>query len=186
MQTSIHRTALTTISLLFLLSGATAAVADEGGHHVNTQTQTLNATMTGGVANFGTQTYKVNGGQVAFAMVGGQVVDPSSATIKYTLQATQDGLTTRGSARVQFTGTTVTGVAVGMSGRFTINTIVPAAELPLGCSTNCQSALPYLFVASAPDVQMTIGGITQTIPQTLQIESPYFNPWGAPIVLAFA
>jgi hypothetical protein len=31
---------------------------------------------------------------------------------------------------------------------------------------------------------MTVAGSTQTVPETMQIESPYFNPFGAPIVLA--
>lgn len=31
---------------------------------------------------------------------------------------------------------------------------------------------------------MTVGGIAQTIPETLSIESPYFNPFGGPIVMA--
>jgi hypothetical protein len=184
MKTFIRRTALTSMALLFLLSGASAALAEQGGHQDQTQAQTLNATMTGGVVNLGTQTYTVKGGQVAFAAIAGQLVDPTTATLKYNFQATQEGLSTKGSAHIQFTGTTTSGVSVSVSGRFDISSNVPATELPAGCTTNCQSALPFFFVGSSSEVKMTVGTSTQTVAETLQIESPYFNPGGMPIVLA--
>ncbi|HYR04933.1 MAG TPA: hypothetical protein VEO75_06045 [Nitrososphaerales archaeon] len=174
------------MALLLLLSGATAAFADENGHQNGhqDQTQALNATMAGGVANFGSQFYYVSGGQVAFAMIAGQPVDPASATIQYSFFASQNGLSTQGFAKVQFSGTTTTGDSVSLSGTFNINGMVPAVQFPQGCTTNCQSALPFFFLASSPNVQLTVGTSTQTVAETLQIESPYFNPWGAPIVLA--
>jgi hypothetical protein len=183
----LRRTTLT-IALLLLLSGATAAFADEGGlgHQNQDQTQPFTATMTGGVANFGTQYYYASGGQVAFASIGGQAVDPTSATLHYSFLARQDGLSTWGYAKVQLTGTTAAGTGVSLSGTFNINSMLPAVQFPLGCTTNCKSALPFFFVASSPNVQMTVGTVIQTVEETLQIESPYFNPWGAPIVMASA
>jgi hypothetical protein len=174
------------MALLLLLSGATAAFADENGHQNGhqDQTQALNATMTGGVANFGSQFYYASGGQVAFAMIAGQPVDPASATIQYSFLASQTGLSTKGYAKVQFSGTTTNGASVSLSGTFNINGMVPAVQFPQDCATNCQSALPFFFLASSPNVQLTVGTSTQTVAETLQIESPYFNPWGAPIVLA--
>ena len=179
-----RRTSLTSMAILLLLSGATAAFADEGGH--KNQAQAFNATMTGGVANFGTQYYYVNGGQLAYAAIAGQTLDPASTIIQYSFFAKQDGLSTSGYAKVQLAGTTANGTAVSLSGSFTINGMAPAVEFPLGCSTNCQSALPSVFLASSPNVQVTVGTSTQTETETLQIESPYFNPWGAPLVLASA
>ena len=186
MKTSIRRAGLASIALLILLSGATAAFADEGGHGNGHQskTQALNATMTGGVANFGNQYYYVSGGQVAFAMIAGHPLDPASATVQYSFLASQTGLSTQGFAKVQFSGTTVTGDSVSVTGTFTINGMIPAVQYPQGCTTDCQSALPFFFLASSPNVQLTVGTSTQTVAETLQIESPYFNPWGAPIVLA--
>jgi hypothetical protein len=140
--------------------------------------------MTGGVANLGTQYYYVNGGQVAFAAIAGQILDPRSATVQYSFFASQNGLAASGFAKVQFSGTGADGTSVGLSGTFTIDSMVPAAEFPVGCTTDCQSALPFFFVAGSPNVQLTFGTSTQTVAETLQIESPYFNPWGAPIVLA--
>jgi hypothetical protein len=69
-------------------------------------------------------------------------------------------------------------------GTFDVNSNVPAAVLPIGCTTNCQSELPFFFLGTSSNVRMTVAGSTQTVPETMQIESPYFNPWGAPIVLA--
>jgi hypothetical protein len=176
MKTIIRRTALTSIAILFLLGGTSAAFASSS--------QTLSATMIGGVSNLGTQVYSVNGGQTAFAMIAGQSINASTANLRYDLMVTQYGLNTRGFATLHFSGTTTGGANVSVSGTFNINSIVPAAELPLGCTTNCQSALPFFFLGTSSNVQMTVAGATQTVSETMQIESPYFNPFGAPIVLA--
>jgi hypothetical protein len=176
MKTIIRRTVLTSIAILFLLGGANAAFASNS--------QTLTTTVIGGVSNLGTQTYHVKGGQTAFAMIAGQMIDPTTANLKYSMTVTQDGLTTDGSATLRFSGMTTGGANVSVSGTFDINSIVPAAELPMGCSTNCQSALPFFFLGTSSHVRMTVAGATQIVSETMQIESPYFNPWGAPIVLA--
>jgi hypothetical protein len=176
MKTIIRRTALTSIAIMFLLGGASAAFANTS--------PTLSASMIGGVSNLGTQVYSVNGGQTAFAMIAGQTINASTAQLRYTFMVTQTGLTTKGFATLHFSGTTTGGANVSVSGNFNVNSIVPAAELPLGCSTNCQSALPFFFLGTSSNVQMTVAGSTQTVSETMQIESPYFNPWGAPIVLA--
>jgi len=178
MKTFMRSTLLTSISVLFLLGGANAAFASSP--------QTLHVTVLGGVNNLGTQIYNVSGGQTAYAMIAGQPVDPTTATLQYRLFATQSGLTTNGYASLSFTGTTTGGAAVSVSGRFSVSSIVPAAELPYGCTTTCNSALPFFFVGTSSNAQMTIAGSTQTVTETLSIESPYFNPWGAPIVLASA
>ena len=185
----IRRATFASIALLLLLGGATSAFADQNGNHNGQnghqdQSQPFSATMMGGVADLGTQYYYVDGGQVAFATLGGQAVDPTSATIRYSFFASQNGLSTTGFAKVQFSGETVSGAAVSFSGTFTINGIVPAQQFPAGCTNDCQSALPFFFVASSPGVEMAVGDSKQAVAETLQIESPYFNPWGAPIVIA--
>ncbi|MGH9919924.1 MAG: hypothetical protein ACRD6W_13805 [Nitrososphaerales archaeon] len=176
MKTFIQKTALTSIAVLFLLGGANAAFASTS--------QTLSTTMVGGVSSLGSQTYTVAGGQTAFAMIAGQTINPNTANLQYNLIVEQYGLNTIGYAYLSFSGTTTGGVNVAVNGRFSVNSMVPAAELPLGCSRNCQSALPFFFLGTSSNVQVTVAGQTQTVPETLQIESPYFNPWGAPIVLA--
>jgi hypothetical protein len=176
MKTILRRTVLTSIAILFLLGGANAAFASNS--------QTLSSTVIGGVSNLGTQVYHVKGGQTVFAMIAGQMIDPSTASLKYSLTVTQNGLTTEGSATLHFSGMTTGGANVSVKGTFDVDSIVPAAMLPMGCTTNCQSALPFFFLGTSSNVRMTVAGTTQTVPETMQIESPYFNPWGAPIVLA--
>jgi hypothetical protein len=187
MTTNIRKATLTSLAILLLLGGATSTFAEQqqGPRGHAGQAQTLNATMTGGVNDLGTQVYSVKGGQVAFAMIAGQPVDPTTATIQYNFLANQHGLSTKGSASIHFAGNTASG-NVSVSGTFSINSIVPAVELPYGCSTSCTSALPFFFLASSSNVQVTVGGSTQTVAETMRIESPYFNPFGAPIVLASA
>lgn len=173
MKTFIRKTALTSIAILFLLGGTTAAFADTP--------RTLNATVTGAVTNLGNQIYNVDGGQVVGGFLFGNPVDPS-ATIQYSLQATIDGPSTRGSATVQISET-VGGTPLGITGTFSVNGIDMAYGLPVGCTTDCQSVLPFDFIATSSNVQMTQGTTTTTGPLVLLIESPYMNPFGGPIYL---
>ena len=108
MKTLIRRTALTSIALLFLLGGASAAFASTP--------QTLSTTMVGGVSSLGTQIYTVSGGQTAYAVIAGQTINPSTASLKYNFIATQNGLNTKGIASLSFSGTTTGGVNVTVSG----------------------------------------------------------------------
>jgi len=176
MKAFVWRTALTSIAILFLLGGTTAAFANSTSTWT-TRPLSLSVPV-GGVTNFGNQVYTVNGGQVAYAEIAGQTLNPG-ATIRYNFMATQTGMTTKGFASLRLTGTTVTNagdVPVSVSGKFHINSNVPGAVVG-------QSEVPFFFLTSTSNVQVTVGGSTQTLPETLDIESPYFNPFGAPIVL---
>src|SRR5271170_288701 len=167
MKTFLRRTALTSIAILFLLGGTAAAFASSP--------QPLNLTIPmGGVTNLGSQVYNVNGGAVGYAEVLGQTLGPG-ATLQYNLIATQTGLTTRGYASVTLTGTTG-GVPITMRGNFNIISSVPGAVIG-------NSEVPFYFVTDTSNVQVTIGGHSQTIPESINIENPYFNPFGAPIVI---
>lgn len=133
----------------------------------------------GGVTNLGSQAYAVSGGQVAYAEIGGMTLNPG-ATIQYNFTATQNGMTTEGSGSIYLAGTTATGgVVVPISARATFSINGAEAGAVVG-----QSELPFVFLTSTSNFQVTVGGIAQTIPEILSIESPYFNPWGAPIVMA--
>jgi len=154
-----------------LLGGTTAAFADSP--------QTLKANMTGAVTNLGTQTYSVGGGQVVYAYIGGYPIDPNSGTIQYFLFAYQSGVTTQGWANVHFSAT-VGGTPVTVSGSFQIGGADMGAGLPAGCTTTCQEILPFDFIGSS-NVRLTMG--TQTLSETLVVESPYWNPYGGPIYL---
>jgi hypothetical protein len=167
MKTLVRRTALTSIAILFILSGTTAAFASSP--------QTLNMTIpSGGVTNLGNQIYSVNGGTVGYAEVLGQALDPG-ATLQYNLAAYQNGLTTRGYASISLTGTTG-GVPITMTGTFSVVGNVPGAQIG-------NSEVPFYFVTGTSNVQVSIAGQSQTIPESINIENPYFNPFGAPIVI---
>jgi hypothetical protein len=170
MKTIVRRTALTSIAILLLLGGTSAAFA--------TSPRTLNMTIpVGGVTNLGTQIYNVSGGVVGYAEVLGQTLDPG-ATLQYNLVATQIGLRTDGYASVTLTGTTG-GVPITMRGTFRIVSSVPGAVIG-------NSEVPFYFVTDTANVQVTIAGQTQTIPESINIENPYFNPFGMPIVMGSA
>ena len=176
MKTLLRSTILTSIAMVFLLGGATAAFADNNQQ----QTQALSLTVPiGGVTDLGTQIYTVSGGQVAYAEIGGNALNPG-ASLEYNFVATQNNMNTRGSVSISLSGTTTIGgatVPISMSSHFNINGAVPGAVIG-------QSELPFVFVTTTSNVQVTVAGSTQTIPESLNIESPYFNPWGGPIVMA--
>jgi len=116
---------------------------------------------------------------------GGRV--ENTKAIGSNLIATQSGTTTRGFGSIRFSET-VGGVPLRVSGTFQIGGSDSIAGLPAGCTLptptsqgNCQQTLPFDFIGTS-NVQLTIGGTT--VPETLVIESPYWNPWGGPIYLA--
>jgi len=58
-----------------------------------------------------------------------------------------------------------------------------ALTLPIGCTTTCSSGVPVFFVGVAA-TSVTIGSSpAQQITSTILFESPYFNPWGNPIMI---
>ena len=178
MKTLIRRTALTSIAILFLLGGTTAAFA-------NTPSQALNATLSGGVTNLGTQLYSMSGGQVYYGYLGTTPID-NGATIQYNLVAYQSGVSTSGYASIHFSGS-VGGTPVTVRGNFQIGGADMGAGLPAGCmtpaepTTPCTQILPFDFIGTS-NVQLTVGTTTQS--ETMVIESPYWNPFGGPIYLA--
>ncbi len=179
MKTFIHKTAMTSIALLVLLLGGTTAA------YATTPSQTLSVSVNGGVSNLGKQTYSMSGGTVAFAEIYGQPVVLSSANLQYSMKATVSGLNTQGSGSFKFVGVTTSNTRFSVSGSISIGSMIPAAQFPAGCTTDCQSALPFFFIGTS-NVAVSIPGSSQTLPEVMQIESPYFNPFGAPIVIASA
>ena len=173
MKISVRRTALTSLAILLLLGGTTAAFAD------TPQGQTLSATMAGGVTNLGNQVYTMSGGQVFYAYIGGQAIDTGTGTIHYSMVAYQSGVSTRGFASIHFSAT-MNGAPVTVSGSFQIGGADMGAGLPAGCTTTCQQILPFDFIGTS-NVQLTVAGQTQS--ETLVVESPYWNPFGGPIYL---
>ncbi|HKT21463.1 MAG TPA: hypothetical protein VJR06_02400 [Nitrososphaerales archaeon] len=160
--------ALASAAVLFLLSSSAAVFADPP--------QTLSLDMpAGGVTNLGVQTYNVAGGQVVYAAVNGAPLDPG-ANLQYSYTATQNAFSTSGQGSMTLTGTSG-GSPVSVTGTFTFDSISALAVIG-------NSELPGFFVSSAPSITINDGGIVQTLAQPLVAESPYINPFGAPIVLS--
>ncbi|MGH9919923.1 MAG: hypothetical protein ACRD6W_13800, partial [Nitrososphaerales archaeon] len=94
----MRSTLLTSIAILFLMGGTTSAFAYDGQHQPQTQSLSLSVPI-GGVTNLGTQVYTVSGGQVAYAEIGGDALNPG-ANLEYNFVATQNGMNTRGYASI--------------------------------------------------------------------------------------
>lgn len=165
---TLRSTLLTSIAVLFLLGGTTAAFADTG--------QTYNLTVPlGYVTNLGNQTYTVNGGTNYGGMIEGQQLNPGG-NLQYNLFVVQNGMSTYGWGAIRLTGTTGTGTSVKVTGTFTVDSAIAAGVIG-------SSELPIYFIASAPNIQVTVGGSTTSLSMPLLIESPYWNPWGGPITI---
>jgi len=144
MKTLMRILTFASLALLLILGGTTAAFAKGN----QPQSQTLSLTVPyGGVTNLGGQFYAVSGGQVAFAEIAGQTINPG-ANVQYNFNATQNGMTTTGSGTISLTGTTTTGgavVPISVSAAFTINGAEAGAVIG-------QTALPFVFLTSASSV----------------------------------
>jgi hypothetical protein len=140
---------------------------------------TLNVSS-GTVTNIGNQTYNFSGGYVVEAVVGNETLD-AGATLTFTVSAQVDGLSTSGSATFDLTGMNGS-TAVTANGSLSIDYMYAAEDFPSGCTTTCNSALPLFFMSSS-SATYSIGGVATNDTSGFDLESPYFNPWGAPIVL---
>ncbi len=145
--------------------------------------QPLSLTATGGVTDLGNQKYAINGGQIVCVVCFAIITPPNglpqifaqSAKIGYQLAAQVTGLTVTGSAQFHLDGITTEGVKEVVDAKISIGDMVPAAVVG-------SSALPLFFLGSAV-VQVTTGGSTQTFPTMIEMENPYFNPFGNPIIV---
>lgn len=170
MKTSMRSAALASAAIIVLLSGTTAAFAS------TPQTLSLTIPM-GGVTNLGTQTYTVSGGQVVYAMVNGQALNPG-AKLSYSFVAIQDGFSTSGWGNLYLTGT-IGGTKVDVNGYYSFDSIEALAQIG-------PSELPGFFISSAPNIMMNVGGSQLALSQPFAIETPYANPFGGPIVMSSA
>ncbi len=143
----------------------------------------------GAVQSLGDQTYVVEGGKVVTAMVGESALDPG-ATLNFSMVATVAGLQTAGSASFDLEGTS-SGVPVSVSGQVVLGSAQTVAQFLPGQAQGCPpsgqqcSELPVLFGGNST-LSITSGALTTPDPTVFQIENPYFNPFGAPIVLGSA
>ena len=147
----------------------------------------------GVITNAGSQQNTLAGGQ---AVADGYIFSTAIAAgtqVNFKLSASVAGLTTSGSGELGLSDGkgkrwgNLQGVTIKITGE------VPAATFPLDfsnpdnfmCQSNCNSEIPFWFTGIASVVtQGNHGSSTQSIP--ILIESAYWDPLGAPIVIASA
>ncbi len=161
-------------ALILLGSPALAASAH--------QSTDLTLYLSGLLVNAGHQHYVVDGGQIVAGAINGVPVD-SSDRLNFSLNAMVHGLSTSGVAALSLSGP-----GVEIRAQIPITNEVPAAVFPLdqsGASCNpvtetCSSQIPILFTGVA--IVHLGGGQATRIP--IGIESPYWSPFGGPILIA--
>ena len=179
---------------LAMLSALTAMILFSPTALAAPQPTSLNLNIQGIITNGGSQFYTFSGGTV----VGGEILgtDVSGSNINYQVTAFVHGLSTGGQGTIMVSGSN-SGQGNGddhdhswNSGTMVtirINGETPAAIFPLdqyanNCNPNaakCTSEIPLLFTGTAA---ISSSGQRVTVP--VAIESPYWNPFGGPIMIA--
>ena len=174
------------LAMLFLFAFAPVA-------HATPPPNQLDLTISGSVENSGQQYYTQSGGEVIYASILGQVVDPSTAAFTESLAASVDGLATSGTANFSFSGEFLgneTSFTIG--GTIGIVDAIPAEAFPLGCWNETTLPLPATCTSQVPAFFVGAGVLNFTVPQSLQLslgmdlESAYLNPgpFPGPVVWA--
>lgn len=196
--------------VFFLLMLASPAMASEG--HVN-QSQSLSLTLQGMIVNAGNQHYELGGGTLVQGSVFGHDVSSASIKFGLDASVHGLGASGSGSIQIssaskggdnsgggnggQNNGKGQGGHGshsngFGFNARITITGAIPAAIFPLTLESSttyvncdpstqsCNSEIPLFFTGVATFESQGSKGPTQ-IP--IAIESPYWNPFGHPIVI---
>jgi len=173
----MRRLALTSVAaLLFvmpLIQSAHAATSSDP--------QQLSLSMSGTIVNSGKYDYTQSGGQVFFASILGQALDPTT-TIQYKVHVEADGLTVKGESELKLSGETVDGMSVSVHANFKITGMVPAETFPLGCTTDCNSAIAAFYLGNA-SLDIKIGNSHTHVTLPMSLESAFINPFGGPLIL---
>ena len=157
--------------------------------------QQLSLKLEGLITNAGDQRYSLGGGQLIQGEIGGNPLSPGH--ISLSMLALVHGLSTNGGGSIQIPNVQSNsnghhGGAGGLSIQFSITGEVPAAVFPgtpvppstfVSCdptSQHCTSEIPLLFTGIAT-AQM--GGSVEPVKLPIAVESPYWNPFGGPIVI---
>jgi hypothetical protein len=187
-------TAITILAVILLSSSgllishaATTSSAQTPSY--NNSSQSLSLNLQGVITSAGHQSWSVSGGSLVGAQIGSEVVPPG-ATLQYSMNANDKGMSSSGSFMVSLTGTGIDGQSVSFTASGQIVGMIPSICFPgydspnaAGvCPSTDQTAIPAFFEAPVVATE-TIGTTTTTAQLVLLIESPIMSPWGAPIVI---
>ena len=184
---------------MILLVGSSGVFAYSGSEGNSNRAQSLTFAVgsltnpVGAIANFGDQKYTVTGGSVVLPLSSVLGNPFSAASIHFSLSAEVRGLSVSGYAKFYLTGTSG-GFPISVNGSYRINnaeTSTPANAIQnLGSGTctwmaeNACSELPLSFIGDA-NLLVTVGNAQPvSLKETIIMENPYLNPFGAPIVIA--
>ena len=191
------------LCLMLLATPAFAASPHDPPDHGKNSTP-LNLNLVGIIVNAGDQRYSFSGGQLASGLIGTDQLSPGQ--ISFSMSATVHGLTASGRGSLQTGGSHDNNgnhfgnndwkhsksSDGGYNIQFSITGMIPAAVFPLTPSGNCDpntappsqpcnSEIPFFFTGLAT-IQSGDSGDPTTV--GVEIESPYMNPFGGPIVIA--
>jgi len=181
--------------LCLIISASPALAASPQSASINGKHSVpLLLTLQGQITNAGSQVYNFGGGQLVQGSVFGTTLSPGH--LNFNLFATVHGLSVSGRGFLGLTtsqgGHSDHDGGTGLSAQIYINGAVPAAIFPItvtsqnrivSCdpaSQHCNSEIPLLFTGVAT-VTSDGGHDAQQIP--IAVESPYWNPFGGPIVI---
>jgi|GEM_PF-568741 len=186
------------IAVLLLMGGNAAFAYSQGGNNSGSSQPLAFAVGSptnpaGTVFNLGDQKYNASGGSVVLPLTSILGSPLTAATLHFSLSAEVRDLKVSGSVKFNLQGTSG-GQQITVTGKYRINnteTSTPANTIRnLGSGTcgqraaNACSELPLSFIGNTI-VQVTVGNAQpQLLKETVMMENPYLNPFGASIVIA--
>lgn len=150
---------------LVLLAGSSIAYA-------STPVQ-LNANFAGGVIDAGNQKYRVEGGTVVLASFLGNPLDPAYLEFEYSLRAEVTGSSVTGRASLELESNEE-GSDLEIKGEVDINGAIGVAVGP--------SQIPF-YLTGTGTLSVEQDETEQEIDVLMLFESPYWNPFGNPILI---
>jgi hypothetical protein len=145
--------------------------------------------LQGGIANAGSQTWNLAGGNALVAQFGSEQLQPGS-NLQYSLTATVNGLSTSGTFQLSLTGQTIDGQSISVTANGAVIGMVPLICFPnydVASTGTCQatdtSTIPGFFEVGVV-MSETLGSTTTTSQTVLLVETPIMNPWGTAVVMS--
>jgi len=146
----------------------------------------LQVSLVGVIQDVGSYEYSHEANVLIFGSALGQVVT-QPAQLSYELKAQVNGLNVQGSASIELhtsdNGGDSRGQAFGrelsLHAKVRISGMVAAESFPLGCTTNCQSAVAG-FCTGLAELRMGEDDKGKVLQVPLLLESAFLNPFGGP------
>jgi hypothetical protein len=177
---------------LMLLASPVLAASSPNASGGAKNSQPLSLELEGLITNAGDQRYSLGGGQLLQGVIGGHPLPAEQVSLS--MFALVHGLAVNGKGSLQIPNAPNGGNHGhgGLNLQFSITGAVPAAIFPgtpvspstfLSCdptTQHCTSEIPLLFTGF---VTVQSNGGTEPHALPIAVESPYWNPFGGPIII---